>query len=308
MPVGLGWNAGAVRARLLARRRVGVEGCRALARSPSLAEALESLKRGPYSRDLRPERGLAEAQWTVAATPLWHLRILAGWLPPTGAELVRVLGGWWELLNIEGFLAERLGGADMPAYDLGRLDTAWNRIRDVSSVEELQAALKASRWPIPKEADPASMVVALRLAWAQRVVDEEEGARRLLAGWAALVVAREVTETGGTSSPRMAGAIRLLGRSWSEAKNLEELRNRLPRDAAWVLREIEAPEDVWRAEIRWWRALGQSGGELLRRPQSGRAAVLGAFGVLLSDAHRVQGALELAARGGGSQEDIDELL
>lgn len=52
MVIGIAWNAGAVRARLLAQRRLGAEGSRELARRGSLDDALADLQAGPYAHDL----------------------------------------------------------------------------------------------------------------------------------------------------------------------------------------------------------------------------------------------------------------
>ena len=42
---------------------------------------------------------LGSAQRAIAETALWHVRVLAGWMPPRGIELVRILAAWFELAN-----------------------------------------------------------------------------------------------------------------------------------------------------------------------------------------------------------------
>jgi len=308
MPAGIAWNAGTVRAGLLGQRRLGRERCQELAGEDSVATVLQRLNEGPYGHDLEPGMTLASAQWAVAATPLWHLRILGGWLPPAGGELVRVLVGWWEVLNVENLLAKLAGLPAFPPYDLGSLDTAWSRIRAADSVEVVRQGLAASPWRDPGADEPASIVAALRLSWARRVDEEIEEMSHLIGGWAALVVARDLFAGGRTQAGANAARVRMLGRDWKDAQDFADFLRRLPRDAAWVLRDIDKAEDLWRAEVRWWRSLYADGLERLRHPASGADAVMGAFGVLLTDAHRVQGALELASRGGGEREMIDELL
>ncbi len=76
-----GWVAGSVRARALARRRLGADAARELAACGSLAEALQALAATPYGRESQPGLTLAEAQHGIAAAILWDLRVLAGWLP-----------------------------------------------------------------------------------------------------------------------------------------------------------------------------------------------------------------------------------
>ncbi|MFI5079696.1 MAG: hypothetical protein ACHQCE_01390, partial [Streptosporangiales bacterium] len=76
-----GWVAGSVRARALARRRLGAAAARQLAASGSLADALRVLAATHYGREDLGGQTLAGAQHAVARTVLWDLRVLAGWLP-----------------------------------------------------------------------------------------------------------------------------------------------------------------------------------------------------------------------------------
>lgn len=307
MPVGIAWNAGALRARLLGRRRIGSESCRDLSRVSSLSDALDRLRAGPYGHDLEESGTLEAARWAVAATPLWHLRILAGWLPPAGAEVLRVLVGWWEVLNIENLVAGLSGAETLPPYQLGRLETAWDRVRTSDSLDALREALAASPWRDPGGDDPATIVTWLHLSWAERVIDEVDRMSRLAAAWATLVVARDLLLGQRSRYGAPAHGLHALGREWRDAEDLSGLSRRLPRRASWILEDVAEPEDLWHAEVLWWRTLSDEARGLLRAPTSGRDAVVGAFGVLLADAHDVQGALDLAARGGAEDEDLEEL-
>ncbi len=304
MVVGIAWNAGAVRARLLARDRLGRDGARAIARLSSLDEALDELGRGPYDHDLEPGSTLTAAQWAAGATPLWHLRILAGWLPPAGGELVRTLAGWWELANLENHLAGLAAAARQEPYELGRLDTAWSRLRTTDSYAAVRDTLADSEWRDPGGDDLPTMVTWTRLAWVDRVAEAAEPAVRLAAGYGALVAARDLLVGARTLAGGPPHRIACLGVGWSDADELEQLAERLPDDAAWVLEDLDDPSRLWEAEVRWWRRLDTEGRSLLQRPSSGPEAVVGVVAVLLADAHRVEGALELAARGGGEEEMI----
>lgn len=73
--------AGVVRAKALAGRRLGAAGARAVAKSPGLGPALAALSSSPYGHDVRPGQSLGAAQHAVAASLLWNMRVLAGWLP-----------------------------------------------------------------------------------------------------------------------------------------------------------------------------------------------------------------------------------
>jgi hypothetical protein len=91
----------------------------------------------------------------------------------------------------------------------------------------------------------------------------------------------------------------LLGDRWEDATSIEELARRVPQSAAWVLEGVEAPDQLWRAEARWWARVESEGSALATRSVSGEASTVGVFGVLAADAWRVRAALEIAARGGG---------
>jgi hypothetical protein len=145
-------------------------------------------------------------------------------------------------------------------------------------------------------------VTALRLSWSRRVAAEADDAARLARGWAALVIARDLLAGSRTRAAAGVRPIRGLGLEHVEVGDLGHLRATLPRDAAWVLDDVSVPADLWNAEVRWWRELDVAGGRMLGHPVSGAQAVVGTFAVLLADAHRVQGALELAARGGLDEE------
>lgn len=306
MVVGIGWTAGVVRARLLMSRRIGRAQCRRLAALGSFDEALQALRTGPYSHDVRDVNGLQEAQWQVAATPLWHLRILAGWLPPTGGEQLRVLAGWWEVLNIENLLAGLAGAPAQPAYELGRLETAWRRVRGADTPAQVRAELARSAWLDPGAEDPATIVTWLRLSWAHRAA-REDGMLRLASGWAALVAAGDLLLGEATRHKQSGGHdVPELGVDWSDTTDLNGFTAHLPRDAAWGLESVAEPRALWRAEVRWWQAMDARGREQLRHADSGAAAVAGAFAALLADAHSVQAALELAAR--GADEDVIHAL
>ena len=87
------WVAGVVRAKALARRRLGAAGARAVATSPGLSAALAALVSSSYGHDVRPGQSLGAAQHAVAASLLWNMRVLAGLgkvrtLPPAIAAIL----------------------------------------------------------------------------------------------------------------------------------------------------------------------------------------------------------------------------
>ncbi len=104
-----GWVAGSVRARLLADRRLAGAGARSVAAAGDVSSAVAVVAASPYGRDVHGGMGLVDAERGVRATALWHLRVLAGWLPPGGSDVVRVLAGGHEIANIEAHVDELAG-------------------------------------------------------------------------------------------------------------------------------------------------------------------------------------------------------
>lgn len=310
-----GWVAGVVRARDLARRCPGPGGAREIAAAVSLDDALGRLAATPYRRYTRSAVGLPEVQRAVMATLLWHLRVLAGWLPPGGAGLLRPLAAGFEIANVASRLAARDGpGADheVPAlapYRLGALETAWRALERTATPAQLRAALRASPWGDPGAETPWALVTGMRMAAARRTSAEVRPARRWAQGRAALLVARErFVHVRRLPGPVRRDAAELLGPRAVDAASFRDFRERLPATARWVLADVEEPGELWRAEARWWRVLHQEGTALLRDGGYGPRAVVGAVAVLSADAWRVRAALESAVRGGRPREAFDALV
>ncbi len=299
--------AAGVRGRGLLRRRLGRDGARRLAASGSLAEAVDSLTNSPYGREVKRGMDLQTAQHAVATALLWHLRVLVGWGPAAGAGGLPVLATGFEIANVTGHLASLAGRPAEPPYSLGATATAWPRVAQAHSPEEVRRVLAASAWGDPGAGDPASVRLALQLAWARRVADGAPDVRRWASAAATLVVAKALAVSAlplpGPGPAR--DARHVLGDTWEGATSVEELARRVPRSAAWVLDGVETPDQLWRAETRWWARVESEGSVLATRSVSGEASTVGVFGVLAADAWRVRAALEMAARGGPMSEDFD---
>jgi hypothetical protein len=290
------WVAGTTRARSLARRRAGSGVARRAASSRTLEEALAALGSMPYRHDIRAGQSLDEAQHAVLATLLWHVRVLAGWLPGTGAAALRALAGWFEIANVDASL---FGG---PFFDLGAMATAWPRLRNAP---DLRRALAASPWGDPGTDDTNAIRRGLRIRWARRVAAVSPDARPWAAGALALLAARERFSDG---RPLPEPPVDLLGRETAGADDITEFGRRLPADAAWALNGTEMPGDLWVAETRWWARLERDGHALLADSRLDLGPVLGAVAVLAADARRVRAALELASRGGRPLEAFDAVV
>ena len=103
----------------------------------------------------------------------------------------------------------------------------------------------------------------------------------------------------------LASTRRLLGAAAAQARSLPEFVGALPRDARLAFAGVDRPDDLWRAEARWWSRVESDAAALLRRPRFGPEPVIGTVVTAAVDAWRVIAALECAARGGRALEDFD---
>jgi hypothetical protein len=288
-----------VRARLLAsERRLGVEGARHVAACATLADALGALGSSPYQRVLTLELGLGEAQRAIVSKPLLDLRLLAGWLPGDALGLLRTLGSWYELANLEDRIAYLNGAGLRQPFELGSIAVAWPRAADAASLEELRHALASSSWGDPGGETPVEVALGLRLAWARRVAAEVPEVRSWAASAAALLIARELFVAGLPVEILPLPPFQLLGSGWQTAGTFARFVDSLPSDAAWALAEAEGPEDLWRCERHWWARIEGEAEVLLRSAAVGRPVVVGAVALLAADARRTAEALEFVVRRG----------
>jgi hypothetical protein len=303
----LPWVAGTVRARLLLRHRLGRDRALEAAACTTFPEALALLGSAGYRDELQAATNLASAQRALAATLLLRLRVLAAWLPPEGASVLRALAGWFELVNIQERLASFVGGPPPRPFDLGSLSTAWNTLSQAQTPAELRASLARSIWGDPRGERPEQMHVSLRLALAGRVAATAPELARLADGAVALLVARMLFAEGRPLAQLLADRrLRRLGRTWQAAPTFTELVARLPAEASWPLAGIERAEDLWRGELGWWLESERVGQRLLRNAGDSRRAVIGAALLLTVDARHASTALGLAALGGDPE--LQEVL
>jgi hypothetical protein len=302
------WVAGTVRARSLVRRRLGSDGARALLAAGSVPAAVELLVHSPYGHAVRPGDDADTAARGVAATLLWNLRVLAGWLPAAGSELLRVLVGFFEIVNIEEHLRAVTGRPAAPPYVLGSLATAWPRLAQAGSPDELRAALTASPWRDPGGSTPRDIQIGLRLAWAERVRARVRAAGPWVAGAVALLLAREVVVRGEPVPPAARHTVeRLLGPAAAQAASFPDLGASLSGPARWVFDGIDDPAELWRAEVAWWRRLHTDATALVTQAGFGPEPVTGAVALLAHDAWLVTAALAGVGRGSEALEWFDAL-
>jgi hypothetical protein len=298
-----GWVAGSVRARLLARHRLGVDGAHEVAESGSVEAARSLLAASPYARAVARATSVRDAQRAIWATALWDLRVLAGWLPPHGVEVARTFAAFFEIEDFEDLLAARDEDREVP-FELGGLATAPTAARASASAPELRQFLRRSMWRDPGTNDPARMLLHLRIEWARRLADIEPAYEWGL-GAAALVAVRAFAEH---EQPLDAGIVRripALGRRSLDAETLPALVSALPPQARWVVEDVERPDDIWRAEARWWQRVDRDGERLLRAARPGLDVAAGALAVRIADAWRATAAFDIASRRGMGREVLD---
>lgn len=252
---------------------------------------------------------LAVVQHAISAGLVWDLRVLAGWLPRGGLQLMRVLAGWFEIANVTEFLAELDGRGSGSYFDLGLLATAWSRSRHARNLAELRSTLAASAWKDPGGETAADLEVGLRARWAERVAALGEPARTWAASALALLLAAERFGSGRTGHKVLGSvAISLLGPAAAAAGTIDELASVLPAKVSWVLGPQTSSADLWRGEALWWRRVETDAHGLLARSEFDSGPVIGATALLAADARRVMSALEAAARGGRMVEAFNAVV
>lgn len=300
------WVAASVRSRALARRRLGAAGARSLAQSPSVAEAVARLADSPYRHDVHAADDLARAQHGVAATVLWHLRVLGGWIPRSGTPALRSLAAGFEVANVDEHLRALRGESTEPFFRLGSFATAWPRLRTTTSPREMREVLRTSTWGDPGGEGARTIRLGVRFAWLARVGQTVPAARSWAAGAAAVLAVRERVVAGRPVPEQSVRAGEpLLGTDWTAARSVPDLARSLPPDAAWAVAEVSSGDDLWRAEARWWTRVERDGFALLRGSSFDLDAPVGALAVLAVDAWRVRAALEVADRGPSMLELFD---
>ena len=300
------WVAGNVRANALLSRRLGAGRTRAIAAMGSLAEAQRALADTAYGHRIAVGQTLTETDHAVAATPLWHLRVLAGWQPREGAHELRSLAAGFEAANIAAHARLLAGAPAEPMFALGTLATAWSRLRETSSLPQLQQTLSQSLWADPGGQSPRDITLGIHVAWAVRVATTIPEASSWARGGLALLVARRLLLERRELTERVAvRARRILGEAAIASRDLASFAQAVPARAGWALTGVTDVGELWRGEVVWWSRVETDGFQLLGRPGFSRGRTIGSVAVLATDAWRCRAAVQLAARGGGPMDAYD---
>jgi hypothetical protein len=302
-----GWVAATVRARAMARRRVGPVLARRVADAPSLDAGLALLEGTAFDRVAAPGTALRDAEHQIRAEQLWELRVLAGWLPAAGTPLARALAARFERANIEAHRNRLAGRPAPPPFTLGTLALSWPRLAATSSLDELRRELGASPWGDPGAMAATELHDALLVGWLRLVAAAATGldtVQRWVAGGVALLVARNIATEG--EPDRLVHAVRpLIGRRAAGARSLADLQAALPSTARGTLARVDQPVQLWRAEAGLRAQIESDGFRMLRAARPGPAPVVGALAVLAVDGWRLRAALACAAAGTGPSEVLD---
>ena len=295
------WTAGVTRARLLLSRRIGPELASSVAASPSLADGLAALAGSAYGERVRAGQDLTAAERGVADTLLWHLRILAGWLPAAGAALVRALAGWFELANIDAHLAALAGdGREPEPFALGTLSTVWGAAGQARTIDDVADAVAGSAWAVPGAHSPTELAIGLRVAWARRIDESAPEARAWVAGAGALLAARELLVAHNSEHAEQLRQLPGIDDHALSAGTLAALRDALDARGGWALGTITEPDELWKAELAWWERVEDDSRLLLGRSDD-EPVVLAAVALLAVDAQRTARALRAAAQSAETQ-------
>ncbi len=297
------WVAASVRARALARRRLGPAGARRLAAAAGADEAISLLADTSYGHDVRVGDSMATAQHGIGAALLWNLRVLGGWVPRQGVPALRALAAAFEVANIDEHLRALHAEPAGPTYRLGSFATAWPRVVATTNVHDLRTVLATSAWGDPGGDGTRTISLYLRATWMARVAATLPMTRSWMQSAAALLVTRERMLGSRAIPESVLDAVEpLLGPGWCDAPRSSAGIPELPLDVGWVLAGVSSPDELWRAEASWWRHVEREAFTLLRGSSFDDVPAVAAMAVLAADAWRVRAALETAA---GHRDDLE---
>ncbi len=301
-----GWVAATVRGRSLLRGGLGIGGARELAELPW--EQARHRLTDVIPHRLPDDADRATARRAALDSTVWQLRVLAGWLPPSGAPLARLAAGPAEIAALTDHHARLVGvSRAAPPAALGSLGIAWPRAATTSTPTALRELLARSVWGDPGGTSEAELALALRLAFAGRVRHQGGAlARPWASGAAAVLVAREQLAFGRSVNPAAARqADQLLGRGWRDPGSVPAMAARLPMDARWVLAGVEQVDQLWHAEVALVRRVASDARPVVAGGRPGRDTVVALLALLLVDLWLTEVAIESAARGAAGREVLD---
>jgi hypothetical protein len=274
-----------VRARALARRRLGAAGARRLAGSDSIEQAVATLADTPYGHDVKATDDISTAQHAVAASLLWNIRVLGGWVPRTGVPALRALAAAFEVANTDEHRRALRGEPPGPIFRLGSFATAWPRIAATTSTSDLRECLRTSAWGDPGSDSDRTIHLYLRVACAARVAAAVPMTEPWMRTTVELLLTRDRLITRRPTPPAVQRAADPLVRA-DDVPGHNDLRQ------------------LWRLESSFWRGVERDAFAALRGSSFDMRPTVATLALLAVDAWRVRAALETAA----GQHDDRELF
>jgi hypothetical protein len=281
--VSTAWVAASVRARALARRRLGAAGARRLAGSESVEQAVTTLADTPYGHDVGAVDDITMAQHGVAASLLWNIRVLGGWVPRTGVPALRAMAAAFEVANIDEHQRALRGEVAGPMFRMGSFATAWPRVAATTTLADMRDCLRTSTWGDPGSEADRVVHLYLRVAWAARVAAAVPLTEPWMRTTVELLLTRDHLITGRPIPPAVQRAADpLVGAEYTPVE--DDLRR------------------LWRVESSFWRRVERDAFAALRGSSFDIRPTVAALALLAVDAWRVRAALETAA---GQHDDLE---
>ena len=301
-----GWVAATVRSRALLRRAPGPIVAGELIDAASWSDARAAIAETAYGAELPAGADPDVARRVVAAAAVWQLRVLAGWLPPGGAGLVRVAVAPFEIANIGRHLAHLEGAAPIEPIELGTLGTAWPNIASCSSAAEVRSLLRRSAWGDPGGSTRPEIELGLRAAWAHRVRRVTTIGRPWAVGALAVLAARERFAFDRRIAWRTQREIeRVLGARWPDATTIDSFVEAIPREARWPFAGVAGASDLWRTELAVLGRIETDATEAARGAGHGPDIVAAVIALLLVDVWRSIAAIEAVGCAAVGREVLD---
>jgi hypothetical protein len=158
--------------------------------------------------------------------------------------------------------------------------------------------LSHSSWGDPGGTERATVAFGLRLSLLRRIEARLPDAKELTQGAISVLLTRERFVFERKIAPVTGRELdRVLGMPWRQATSVRDMASRLPKGASWSLAEIDAPAEVWQAEVAVIKRASSGAEQLAASPTFSEKSVAGIMALLLLDLRRVTSAIEVAGRG-----------
>ncbi|MGA7986765.1 MAG: hypothetical protein WCB51_00015 [Candidatus Dormiibacterota bacterium] len=258
----------------------------AVSASRDLGSAINVLSASPWAHGIDAQTPLATVERRVFSALLWQVRVLAGWLPAEGVEMIRSCVAWFEIRNVEDRIAHLAGMPARVPFELGRLGVISRALPSTDSRADIRRLLAGSSWGDPGADDAYSIRMWMLHRWHRRARD----------------AAPELRVWGDAAVWLLAVRERLADRPGADLVRSDPPR--FPPSWRWVTATPWTSGNLWTAEDRWWAQVEEEGARLFHSPITSRKPVIGAIATLAASARDLAVALEIVS-GWSSVEGFD---